>query len=229
MQDHPARAAAQEANQAAGSAFAADPFRAPHRWAGERGTYELTTFTDREGTERSAALHGPPDGTQGPHPGVLLLCHACGSDIPISPPYHTVEDLPAWYWAAEVLAEAGYVVMTAELFGNEATRAVDATDFLTATPEDPSPQGEFNPWHDRLDRDRLGITGHSGASLVATDVGNSDERFDAVVGWDPAPVGGLDEVTPRAPTMFQVPSCGASTRARQRVQFVHPGVTSPVS
>jgi dienelactone hydrolase len=103
-----------------------------------------------------------------------------------------------------MLAEAGYVVLYATTGGNRATRAVDATDFFTATPAAPTAGGEFNPWHDRVDRDRLAIVGHSGAAGVALTVGGSDPRYDAVVAWDPAASGTLAGVTPRVPTMVQV-------------------------
>ena len=55
-----------------------------------------------------------------------------------------------------------------------------------------------------MDRDRLGIIGHSGAAGVALNVGNSDVRYDAIVAWDPAASGTLTGVTPRIPTMVQV-------------------------
>jgi hypothetical protein len=42
--ESPAVTAATEANAAAGAGdFVGDPFRAPHRWAPERGTYEQVT------------------------------------------------------------------------------------------------------------------------------------------------------------------------------------------
>lgn len=204
LEDNPAVAAAQAANTAAGYGhFLGDPFRAPNRWAGRRGSYELTTYTDRSGNRWSAALFGPrvPDG--GPHPGVLLVCHAC-------PLFPTVEGLSAWYWAAEALAEAGYVVMYAATPGTSVPTGVDATDFFLATPEAPTVRGEFNPWHARLDPDRLGIVGHSGAGGVALNVGHTDPRYDAVVSWDPAGPS-LSGATPRIPTMIQVADYPLST------------------
>lgn len=197
-------AAARAANTAAGFGhFLGDPFRAPNRWAGQRGSYELTTYTDRGGNPWSAALFGPLDPAGGSHPGVLLVCHAC-------PLFPTTEHLSAWYWAAEALAEAGYVVMYATVPGNNIPATVDATDFFAATPEAPTPRGEFNPWHARLDRSRLGIVGHSGAGGVALDVGHTDPRYDVIVAWDPAGPG-LAGVTPRIPTMIQVADYPLST------------------
>ncbi len=201
--ENPARAAATEANIAAGERYLGDPFGSPKRWGGERGSYELTTFTDRDGAPRSAALFGPIDAKGGPYPGIVMLCHACGFNL-TGGPNNTVDELPGWYWAAEALAEAGYVVLYAEIFGNSSERAVDAADFFAATPDAPSPSGEFNPWHKRLDRRRLGIVGHSGAGGVAITVGNSDPRFDAVVAWDPAGSFTMAGITPQTPTMIQL-------------------------
>jgi dienelactone hydrolase len=196
IRDNPALAAAVATNAAAGhGAFVGDPFRAPNRWADTRGSYALTAFTASDGTRLPAALFGPRDLDAGPYPGVLLLCHACV--------FATTEDLAVWYWAAEALAESGYVVMYAAIAGNSAPRAVDATDFFVATPGSPS-RGQVNPWHASLDRSRLGVVGHSGAAGVALTVGHGDRRFDAVVAWDPAGSFDLTGVTPRVPTMVQV-------------------------
>ena len=199
LQASPAVAAAKTANADAGDGgFVGDPFRAPHRWAGKRGRYEKITYTDRDGNTWPAALFGPRDANGGPYPGVLLVCHAC---FPLP---QTTENVGLWYWAAESLAEAGYVVLYATVGGNSAPRTVDATDFFTATPTSPTSRGEFNPWYQQLDRNRLGIVGHSGAAGVALDVGNSDPRFDAIVAWDPAASSAFTGVTPRIPTMIQI-------------------------
>src|SRR5262245_59658126 len=40
IQSNRAVPAAIEANAAAGEKFSADPFRAPHRWSGKRGSYQ---------------------------------------------------------------------------------------------------------------------------------------------------------------------------------------------
>lgn len=191
-------AAAKAANVEAGDGgFVGDPFRAPHRWANARGSYEKITWTDGDGTTWPAALFGPRDADGGPYPGVLLVCHAC---FPLP---STTENIGLWYWAAETLAEAGYVVLYATVGGNSVPHAIDATDFFVSTPDAPTSAGEFNPWHERLDRDRLGVVGHSGAAAVALNVGNTDDRFDAIVAWDPAASFSFTGVTPRAPTMIQ--------------------------
>ena len=153
-------AAAKAANADAGDGdFVGDPFRAPHRWADKRGRYEQITYTDRDGNTWPAALFGPRDADGGPYPGVLLVCHAC---FPLP---QTTENVGLWYWAAESLAEAGYVVMYATVGGNSVPRTIDATDFFTATPASPTSRGEFNPWYERVgsrpsrDRRSLGRRG----------------------------------------------------------------------
>jgi hypothetical protein len=166
--------------------------------ASKQGRYEQITYTDREGNTWPAALFGPRDDGGGPYPGALLVCHAC-FPLPL-----TTENVGLWYWAAETLAEAGYVVLYAAVGGNSVSRTIDATDFFTAIPASPTSRGEFNPWYERLDRSRLGIVGHSGAAGVAPNVGNSDRRYDAIVAWDPAASSTFTGVTPRIPTMIQV-------------------------
>ena len=182
MQDNPAVAAAVEANEAAGEGdFGSDPFRAPHRWAGERGSYELTTYTDREGNEWPAALFAPPRADDGPHPGVLLACHAC---FPLP----------------QTTEQVGHLVLGRRGAGGGRLRGALRHDRRQQPlsgrrrrrlprlhpRRHPTAPGEFNPWHDLVDRGRLGIVGHSGAAGVALEVGNTDERFDAIVAWDPA-------------------------------------------
>jgi hypothetical protein len=91
IRDNPALAVAVTANAAAGDGnFLGDAFRAPHRWGGKRGSYTLTTFTDRDGVEMPAALFGPRDLGAGPYPGVLLLCHACVSNTSLG--------IAVWYF-----------------------------------------------------------------------------------------------------------------------------------
>jgi dienelactone hydrolase len=219
IEENPAVAAANAANaEVRAEGYLGDPFRVPHRWDGERGRYELTTYTDRDGTVWSAALFGPHDVGGGPYPGVLLVCHVCG------PLPTTTETLALWYWAAEALAEAGYVVLYAAVGGNSVDRAMDATEFLTATPDAPTARGEFNPWHARLDRERLGIVGHSGAAGVALTVGHADPRYDAVVAWDPARSFSFESVVPRVPTMILVADYTRDgTEARAEPPVPEPG------
>jgi len=108
------------------------------------------------------------------------------------------------------------------------TNQVDAIDLFRATPEEPYPHNrvapdavpapirDSNPFHDRLDRSRLGIVGHSlGATGVSIVQGITDwpgaigdgNPVDVAVAWDN--LAAPDEqlagygVTPRVPAMGQ--------------------------
>lgn len=111
------------------------------------------------------------------------------------------------------------------------TNQVDAIDFFRSTPEDTyqhntddvargdhdaAPVVDHNPFWDRLDRDRLGIVGHSlGATGVSVVQGMEwpeaakGERnpVDVAVAWDNLSAAGSElagrEVTPRVPAMGQ--------------------------
>ena len=135
-----------------------------------------------------------------------------------------------YWWAAQTLAKAGYVVITSDPQGqarsdnagegrdaNEGVHSQvrgntfydgtqDALDFVLSSPEAPfcprpsrsgtshcekqqrrvgdGRNAAFNPYHAVVDRDRIGIAGHSyGASGVSW-IAQQDERVDAVVAWD---------------------------------------------
>lgn len=112
------------------------------------------------------------------------------------------------------------------------TNLIDAVDFFYSSPVapyahnlpgTPGPEGDgnaaattaFNPFHDRIDRARFGVIGHSlGATGVSIVQGEqpwpgtalADNPIDAVVAWDnlsaDAELGGF-AVVPRVPTMGQ--------------------------
>ncbi|HEV2812799.1 MAG TPA: hypothetical protein VGW10_06045 [Solirubrobacteraceae bacterium] len=135
-----------------------------------------------------------------------------------------------YWWAAQTLAKAGYVVITSDPQGQgrsdnagegqDADEGVhsqvagntfydgtqDALDFLLSTPAAPfcarssrsgtshcakqerrvaaGRNAAFNPYHELVDPQRVGIAGHSyGASGVSW-IAQQDERVDAVVAWD---------------------------------------------
>jgi dienelactone hydrolase len=202
---NPAYYAATAANAAAGanptgnpvtSNPPGDPFRDPRRWVGVRGRSQDVTWKDRVGLVHPGTLYGPLDADGGPYPGI------------IAPNVQS--------WVPQVLAEHGYVVFVVDVnapgqtvpaadFPAAIDAAIGATDYFVATPDDPSPQGESNPWFAELDRTRLGIVGHSGGAGVAIHAAHRDEqdRFDAVVGFDPAGPD-LTGLTPHVPTMIQV-------------------------
>lgn len=98
---------------------------------------------------------------------------------------------PMYFWAAQALVRAGYMVMTFDIRSQGLSDAitpslkvganlepsvywlnlVDAIDFLHSSPDSPQPQhglckgdtntNAFNPLHANIDRSRLGVAGHS--------------------------------------------------------------------
>lgn len=151
-----------------------------------------------------------------------------------------------YWWAAQALVEAGYVVMTWDPRGQgrsdtqtpDGTQGsnanptvfwdgtVDAVDFFHSTPDVAYPHNEAcaasvnplyalpnatanNPFHDLLDRDRLGLAGHSlggtGVSTVQSydpwpgAIGGPANPVDVIVAWDSLNAG----FTPRVPAMGQ--------------------------
>ena len=109
------------------------------------------------------------------------------------------------------------------------TNQVDAIDFFRSTPEDPYQHNDrrrpdddaagvvdVNPFWDRLDRDRIGIVGHSlwatGVSVVQgiewpAPAKGDENPVDAAVAWDNLSTPGSElagrSVEPRVPTMGQ--------------------------
>ena len=110
------------------------------------------------------------------------------------------------------------------------TNQVDAIDFLRSTSDAPYPHNtvapdavpapisDVNPFHDRLDRSRLGVVGHSlGATGVSVVQGIPDDAWpgalddanpvDVAVAWDNLSTPGESlagyEVRPRVPAMGQ--------------------------
>src|SRR3954471_23035996 len=68
-----------------------------------------------------------------------------------------------------------------------------AIDFILSTPSSPSPWAlgvnaagtpAFNPFWQSVNRDRLGIAGHSLGAIAVTPIGQEDPRVDAVVAYD---------------------------------------------
>jgi hypothetical protein len=185
--------------------YGGDPFREPlTRWNRLRGRYDSIRYTGPDGATRHAAMFRPLEACVGrrasrcpaglprpsgpPYAGVILICHIC--------PPGASEAADPYIWAAETLAEAGYMVLTAP------TPPELALDFLVSTPSRPTAQGEVNPFWRELDRRRIGVMGHSGAGSNALAVGQADTRVSAVVSWDRSRSFDSRQLTITTPTLL---------------------------
>ena len=191
-----------------GGVYQGDPFRDPTALAGHRFRYQKVGFTDPEGQKLDARLFLPCDSSCSAMPPRLRR---------FAPPYPAVvvvhggsANQEMYWWGAEPLAEAGYMVLsfqvpTAENTGPTVfpadTKA--ALDYLTSTPGAPTKAGEVNPrWKD-LDRSRIGLAGHSAGGFAVSQVGQEDPRVSAIVSWDRAQSSPMRPDLPlRTPALF---------------------------
>ena len=204
---------------------AADVYR--HDWERDgRGAMVPFEYENRYGARIQGELWAPPspwtdpvtgqDHT-GPYPAVIITTGSVQG----------YKEL--YWWAAQGLAEAGYVVMTydvqgqgkSETFGHdEETGLLDCGG--DGCPGVPSQQeanfvegtedaldwflSNDNPLLGMVDPRRVGLAGHSLGARAVTEVGNLDERVRAVVAWDNANL--PEGVEPRVPTMGQDAEAG---------------------
>ena len=178
-------------------ASAADPFRTIKRWTeAGRGRVAPVTFTATNGSTLRGHVFAPPASYPRPARGFPGLVVTDGS-------VQAYEEL--YFWAAEDLAESGYVVMTydvqgqgdSSLFGSDCPGpcsgvpyqqnynffqgAEDSLSFFTSA---------RNPYADLLDRGRVAIAGHSLGAAAVSEVGQCDDRVRTIVAWD-----NLDPIT----------------------------------
>ena len=195
-----------------------DPFRTLSRWQDDlhRGRVFPITFTAADG----ARLHGhvflPPAG-KAPYPSIVITTGSIQG-------YQQM-----YWWAAEGLAEAGYLVLTYDVQGQGSSETFahpcdasacpgvpfqqsynfvqgtrDALDYLFSRPGAPTAQGDVNPFWESVDRKHVGLAGHSlGASAVSL-VGQQDPRVSAIVAWD-------NLATVPADTPLRTPALGVNS------------------
>lgn len=192
---------------------AADPYR--QHWDGARGVQSPIEYMNGcgariQGTVFAPKIEAPDPLAPGqrmtpPFPGVVITTGSIQG----------YEEM--YWWAAQGLAEAGYVVMTFDVMGQGESQwqcpdggtatgfeqgTLDALNFFLS---------DANPQRAVLDATRLGLAGHSAGGFAVTKLGNQPRitlrlfgnipnPIDAVVAWDSAALGGS---TPRIPTMSQ--------------------------
>lgn len=164
-----------------GTVSMGDPLRRPEDLDGKRFRFARVTFPS--GSETLDGEVFRPLDARGDLPAVVVV-HGASAN----------QDM--YWWAAEALAEAGYVVLSfqvpaAENTGPSAfpghTRA--ALDFLTTLPG--------------VDVRRIGLAGHSAGGFAVSQVGQEDPRVSAIVSWDRAQSSPMRPDLPlRTPALF---------------------------
>ena len=167
----------------------ADPFRTLDRWTvAHRGRVEPISFIATDGATLNGHLFLPPKRVHGPYPGVVITTGSIQG-------YQQM-----YYWAAEGLAEAGYMVMTYDVQGQGDSDTLPANCTPSDCPGVPFQQSynffqgtedalnwffsSANPHRGQLDAKHVGLAGHSlGASAVSA-IGQCDPRVHAIVAWD---------------------------------------------
>ena len=201
-------AAATQVQAEHGGPVAVDPFRYPPRLAGSRFRYEPVSFTNQSGDAREGLLFRPCDGSCRDRPAGL------GAHEPPYPAVIVVHGGAAYQesymWGAEALAEAGYMVLTFQVptrenAGGDAhypdTKA--ALEYLLSTPQARAAGGGFNPRWTELDRERIGLAGHSAGGVAVSRLGQEDLRVSAIVSWDRAQSGPMPAALRlRTPALF---------------------------
>ncbi|HEX8083063.1 MAG TPA: hypothetical protein VF529_02170 [Solirubrobacteraceae bacterium] len=202
---------------------AADAFRTVKRWTeAGRGRVEPVAFKALNGSTLRGHVFAPPARVKRPaggYPGVVITDGSVQG----------FEEL--YFWAAEDLAEAGYIVMTYDVQGQGDSDLAgedcpgecsgipyqQAYNFLQGAEDSLSAfldAGE-NPYFDLLDTQRVGIAGHSLGAQAVSVVGQCDKRVRAIVAWDNLdPIDDCSGVTIpkafRASTLIHTPALGIS-------------------
>jgi alpha-beta hydrolase superfamily lysophospholipase len=184
---------------------AADPFRTLSGWT-DQGLGEVTPvkFTALDGSQLRGHVFTPPATVPKPRGGYPAVVITDGS-------VQAYENL--YYWAAEDLADSGYMVMTYDVQGqgdsdlfpancpdpsnpsagcpgvpyqqnyNFFQGAEDSLNFFLSTPSQRY-HGVYNPDFRDLNPNRVAIAGHSLGAAAVSEVGQCDNRVKAVVAWD---------------------------------------------
>jgi dienelactone hydrolase len=203
------QAAAAQVQERHGGAVPEDPFRDPDALAGHRFRFERVSFARPSGGgDLQGMLFRPCDGSCRDRPAGL-------SDH--APPYPAVivvhggaASQEMYLWGSEALAEAGYMVLSFQIpepanaqSSEHYEDAKAALDYLLSTPAARTPGGHFNPRWAELDREHVGLAGHSAGGVAVSRLGQEDPRVGAIVSWDRAQSGPMPAgLRLRAPALF---------------------------
>lgn len=200
-----------------------DPFRSPEEWAAAgHGRHAKFYFINSIGAKLRARLFAPNDTTRS-YP-ILVFSPGLQSYNEVNAWFP--EEMAEAGYVVMIVDPQGQG--DSELCGHEpdgtptfecpSTMAIvyetgisSALDFMLSTPAHPYPRSlepngagtpPYNPYWQSVDRERVGIAGHSFGAIAATPLGQLDARVDAIVSYD-----NLDAELPassplRTPTLF---------------------------
>lgn len=169
----------------------ADAFRTIKRWTElGRGQVLPVSFKGVNGATLRGHVFAPPASMKKPRRGFPGIVITDGS-------VQAYEEL--YFWAAEDLAEDGYVVMTYDVQGqgDSDLAGSDCPGACTGVPYQQNfnffqgaedSLGFFlskqNPYRPLVDARRIGIAGHSLGAAAVSEVGQCDTRVKTIVAWD---------------------------------------------
>ena len=190
-----------------GDAIREDPFRDPSLYDGSRFRYRHVSFKSPSGQTLPGYLFRPCDSScrhmppglhryRPPYPGVVIVHGGAANQ-------------EMYFWGAEGLAEAGYMVLTFQ---------IPEPDNARSSYHYPDSKAALRYFLSRpgLDRRHVGLAGHSAGGVAVSQLGQESPNVHAIVSWDraqssPMPAG----LHLRTPALFlvadylcqQVPVC----------------------
>lgn len=150
--------------------FAGDPDRAT--WAGQKIPLE---FACPSGIKLDGTVWAPSaamlaaSGFSAPLPGVVINEGFMGTQ-------------PMYYWAAQGLAEAGYMVLTFDTPGQGSSQSGNCGEAALKTAVDFFTSNQ-NPLRSQLDVNRIGTAGHSAGASAVQSLGDYGGRVKAISAW----------------------------------------------
>jgi dienelactone hydrolase len=221
-------------------ATVSDPFRMPAEWeAAGRGHSRDFFFLACNGAKLSARVFWPAAAPSASgYPAIVQSTGAVQAFKEI------------YFWAAEGLAENGYVVLTydvvgqgqSDISGNATYARDDCVDtspysqgmrdglryirsnsdspYTTAANATATSTSQYNPLGHDIDLDRIGIEGHSAGAAAVSQVGQEDPNVKAIVAWDC-----LGAQAPENTGRIHAPALGICSEYGFWVQPTQPGTS----